>query len=109
MRTDEERINAMHSRAKEIGEQRQTRKIRVAQITGMITSLAIVIGLALFASGRAGAVAPGNSPDDMRASVFAANGMLGYIVIGVIAFILGAAVTVFCYSLMAQRNNNGDK
>ena len=35
----------------------------------------------------------------MSASIFSGSGYLGYIVIGIVAFLLGCAVTVFCFRL----------
>ena len=41
----------------------------------------------------------GSLTGGMYASIFSASPVLGYIVIGIIAFLLGGAVTVFCFRL----------
>ena len=44
-------------------------------------------------------VTPGGDLQSMSGSIFAGSSMLGYLVIGIIAFILGVSVTVFCYQV----------
>ena len=39
----------------------------------------------------------------MNGSIFAGSSMLGYLVIIIIAFVLGSAVTVFCYQIKKLR------
>lgn len=44
----------------------------------------------------------------MNGSILSGNGMLGYIVIGIIAFALGIAVTVFCYQIKKYQTGNDE-
>lgn len=90
----------MHKRAAELKNDRRTRRVRFLQTFGAAASFAAVVIMALFI--------PKIDPyytnsqadiDGMQASLFNGTGALGYIVIAVIAFILGAAVTVFCIRL----------
>lgn len=97
MRTNEERIAAMHQRAAEMNREQRARKVRIMQATGAVVACAATFMLAVFmprisefqadpASGTTG-------------SIFADSGALGYIVIAIIAFLLGTALTMFCYRL----------
>ena len=38
-------------------------------------------------------------PDALSASIFSGSKVMGYITVGVIAFVLGVAATIFSYSL----------
>ena len=58
----------------------------------------LVLALALWMP-EAGAVPTLNGTGSMSASIFTDSGYLGYIVIGIVAFLLGCAVTVFCLRL----------
>lgn len=104
MRTDEEFIKAMHRRAADIRREERERHARIAGLGARLGGLAAVIMLAL--------VMPSfetkflSVESSARASLFAVSGVLGYIVIGVTAFMLGAAVTILCYRL---RKNNDDE
>lgn len=102
MRTDEERINAMHVRAAELDEQRRARKVRIMQSAGVAVSFAAVIILALFMPRLAdfGPGGPdGSAVEGMNASIFGDSAALGYIVISIIAFLLGVSLTIFCFRL----------
>lgn len=104
MRTNEERIQAMHTRATELDRQRRVRQVRIMQSAGAVVSFAAVIMIALFMP-KLPAVGTG-SPEDpavptggMSASIFGDSAALGYIVIALIAFLLGVALTIFCFRL----------
>ena len=106
MRTHKERIAAMHARAEEIEKEQRRRRVRIAQFGTAAASFAAVILLAVFMPQFAPAgpgLAPESSapaaPGDMQASIFSGSGALGYVLIAVIAFLLGAFVTAFCFRL----------
>ncbi len=99
MRTDEERIKAMHERAGQLKREARRRKVMVIQAAASVISFAAVIIFACFAPGIVGKGMPEIVSAGMNASIFSGNNMLGYIVTGVLAFLLGASVTIFCYRL----------
>ena len=101
MRTNEERIERLHARVEELNQQKRTRHVRVLQSVCAAACFAAVILLAVCMPQIAPAqVDPAaGSPGDMHASMFAAGGALGYVMIAVVAFLLGIAVTVFCFRL----------
>ena len=103
MRTKEERIAAMHARAAEL--QREKRK-RLTRLTGgisIVLCLALVVALAVWMPQLSVAL-PG-TPEGMSASIFSASGTLGYIVVALLAFLLGVSVTVFCLRLKKWRED----
>lgn len=101
MRTNEERIISMHDRARELNKQLRARRVKVIQSAGAIASFAAVIVLALFMPDTASFSTDSavTAPGEMNASIFAGSEVLGYIVIAIIAFLLGMSVTVFCFRL----------
>ena len=99
MRTNEERIAAMHKRAAELEKEKRQRKVRIIQALSAAACFAAVILLAVFMPGFSQSLGSGNSQGGMSASIFSESSALGYIVIGVLAFLLGTAVTVFCFRL----------
>ena len=101
MRTNEERIAAMHERAGELNRERRMRRVRILQAGSAAAAFAFVILLAVLVSGTApaGADSAAGAAAGLHASIFAGNGMIGYIVTAIIAFMLGAAVTVLCIRL----------
>lgn len=108
MRTNEERLAAMHKRAAEIEREDRNRKVLIMQGVSVVVGLAAVIVLAFIMPGMAGSLAVESATSAARASIFSANNSLGYIVIAVIAFLFGISVAVFCFRLKKWRDENGD-
>ena len=104
MRTNEERIAAMHRRAAELKIEQRRRQARFAGATGVALCLALVILLALWMPGASAAVTGSSMPAGMSASIFAGSGALGYLVVAIVAFLLGVCVTVFCVRLRKWRD-----
>ena len=103
MRTDKEFLDAMHARAAGIERKARARRARAIGLGATLGGLAAVILLALvMPSFEAASLSVEASA---RASLFAESGALGYVVIGVTAFLLGAAVTVLCYRLRKDRDD----
>ena len=107
MRTDDERIKAMHRRAKEIEKEDRARKVQVARILSAAGALAAVVALAFFMPRISGAGIPVEDVN-LKASLFAESPVLGYIVIGLLAFLLGVSFTVFCYRLLKWQEQDED-
>ena len=107
MRTDEQRIKAMHSRAAEIEKEKRNKKAQIIRVVSVAASFILVVGLAVFMSGLSPAATGAAASESMGASIFSCSSMIGYITIGVIAFVLGTAVTVLCYSLKASKTEDG--
>ena len=107
MRTDEEFLAAMHKRA--AGIERETRGRRAKLLGGgaVLGGIAAVVLLALLTPSIQTAALPAEA--SFRASIFADAGALGYVVVGVTAFLLGTAVTVLCYRLRKNRDDGDDE
>ena len=99
MRTDEERILAMHRRAAQFEKERRVMRSRLLGAGSVVFCLALVLGFAAYIPIVSKMIAPAEPSENMHASIFANSPVLGYIVTGLLAFFLGIAVTIFCYRL----------
>lgn len=82
----------------------------------IITSVAAVTFCLLFVAGlsvvMSGVVSSGVAPESAApysGSLFAGAAVGGYVLIGVIAFVLGVAVTIFCMRLRDKANKGDGK
>jgi cell division protein FtsW (lipid II flippase) len=101
MRTNEERIAAMHARAAELRKEKRKRETRLAGLTAVVLCLALTVALAAWMPRLSTAMT--GAPGAMSASMFSDSGALGYIVVALLAFLLGVSVTVFCLRLEKWR------
>lgn len=98
MRTNEERIAAMHKRAAELKKETRHRHALILSAASVAACFMLVLALAVSLPGMNTAITAQDT-GEMSASLFAGSGALGFIVIGIIAFLLGVSVTVFCSQL----------
>ena len=74
----------------------------------MAACLALLIGASLAMPGIAASIQAGNySGLETAASIFHGGAALGYIVIGLLAFLLGVCVTVLCFRLRQMNREDG--
>ncbi len=99
MRTNEERIRAMHKRASVLFKEKRRMQARAIGTAAAALCLVCVILLAVFMPGLTGAYMSAAGPDTMAGSIFSGSPALGYLVIIIIAFLLGGVVTAFCFRL----------
>ena len=109
MRTNEDRIAAMHLRAAEIDLNNRKRRTDIISAVSFAVCFFVVIGLALKMPELAGSTLENTVMEGMSASIFSGSGPISYIFVSIIAFMLGAAVTVFCYRLKKLNGLTNDK
>ena len=97
MRTNEERIAVMHQRAKQLQYENRKRTSGYIQAAAVTLSFAAVLLLAFLMPSFAGVSMKDAIPAGMHASIFSESNALGYIIVSIVAFTLGAAVTIFCF------------
>ncbi len=97
MRTNEERVAAVKSRAAQLECQKRLRQKRLLALACACASLAVIVGAALalphLQTNWRGAAY------QTTASIFADSAVCGYVLIALLAFALGVCVTVLCYRL----------
>ena len=111
MRTNEERAGLIQKRTAEIKRERQKRKQRALDMTCLI----LVVGIGSLMPGLTAGI-PGGEVHHASgaASLVGSHAALGYILMGLMAFLLGVCVTVLLYRLhrrneRKQRENSNDE
>ena len=100
MRSHEERFAETKRRIAARQRREQRRRSTITTISAAAACLVLILVLSLFMPGIAGQLRPGGYSDyEMAASMFGENGALGYIIIGLLAFLLGVCVTILCFRI----------
>ena len=114
MRTNEERAGLIHMRTAEIKRERQRKKQRALDMICIAACLILVVGIGSFMPGLAGI--PGGEVHHASgaASLVGSHAALGYILMGLMAFLLGVCVTVLLHRLhrrneRKQQENGNDE
>ena len=107
MRTNEARAAAVRRRAAELERQARRRRGRAAAALFCVTA---GLGLTVWAALAATGAADGSGAEyggGLTASIFS-GGSLGYLAVGLLAFALGACVTLLCLRLRAGGGRRDD-
>ena len=100
MRSHEERFAETKRRIAARQRREQRRRSTITTLSAAAACLVLILVLSLFMPGIAGQLRPGGYSDyEMVASMFGENGALGYIIIGLLAFLLGVCVTILCFRI----------
>ncbi|MBQ3291639.1 MAG: hypothetical protein IJH43_04605 [Mogibacterium sp.] len=106
MLTGQERIEAMHRKAAEIETRQRMVRANVIGAVSAVASLVLIIALSINMPLLMNGVS-GGEESEYSGSILADSPVLGFVVIGIIAFILGALVTVLCYRLRKYNEEFG--
>ena len=115
MRTNEERAGLIHKRTAEIKRERQKKKQRELDMVCVAACLILVVGIGMFMPGWAAGIPGGEARHASgAASLVGSHAALGYILMGLMAFLLGVFVTVLLHRLhrrneRKQRENSNDE
>ena len=109
MRSHEERVAETKRRIAKIERGKRLRRNMIAMVSAVAACLALLIGASLAMPGIAASIQTGDySGFETSASMYGGGAALGYIVIGLLAFLLGVCVTVLCFRLR-QMNREDDQ
>ena len=109
MRSHEERVAETKRRIAKIEREKRLRRNTITMAFAVAACLALLIGATLAMPGIAANIQTGDYFGfEMAASIFHGGAALGYIVIGLLAFLLGVCVTVLCFRLL-QMNREDDQ
>ena len=99
MRSHEERVAETKRRIAKMEREKQRRNT-ITMASAVAACLVLLIGASLAMPGIAARIQTGDySGFETAASIFHGGAALGYIVIGLLAFLLGVCVTVLCFRL----------
>lgn len=96
MRSREERVRAVCCRVAQMRRQRRLRAITAGAVAASVLVTAV---LAVQMPERMRAVAGNEVEGVQAASIFRNGGAAGYVLIGLLAFVLGICVTVLCFRI----------
>ena len=107
MRSNEERVAAVKRRVAKIERQKQQRRNRIAALSSVAACLAVIVGVSFAMPGISEKLTVGDYAGyETAASIFSGSAAAGYIIIGLLAFVLGVCVTVLCFQLKAFRKKD---
>ena len=108
MRSHEERVAETKRRIAKMEREKRRRRNTVTMVSAVAACLALLIGASLAMPGIAASIQTGDySGFETAASIFHGGAALGYIVIGLLAFLLGVCVTVLCFRLRQMNREDG--
>ena len=111
MRSHEDRVAETKRRITKIEREKRLRRNTITMASAVAACLVLLIGASLAMPGIAANIQTGDySGFETAASIFHGGTALGYIVIGLLAFLLGVCVTVLCFRIrQLSRENAQDK
>ena len=111
MRSQEERVAEAKRRIAKIEREKRLRSTTITISSSVAACLALLIGASFAMPGIAASIQTDNySGFETAASMYGGGAALGYIVIGLLAFLLGVCVTVLCFRIQQlSRENAQDK
>ena len=109
MRSHEERVAETKRRIAKMEREKRRRRNTITLASAVAACLALLIGASLAMPGIAMRIQTGDySGFETAASMYGGGAALGYIVIGLLAFLLGVCVTILCFRLR-QMNREDDQ
>ena len=99
MRSHEERVAETKRRIAKMEREKRLRRNKITMASAVAACLVLLIGASLAMPGIAASIRTGDYSGFETAASMYGGGALGYIVIGLLAFLLGVCVTVLCFRL----------
>ena len=107
MRSHEERVAETKRRIAKIEREKRLRRNKITMASVVAACLVLLIGASLAMPGIAASIRTGDYSGFETAASMYGGGALGYIVIGLLAFLLGVCVTVLCFRLRQMSREDG--
>ena len=107
MRSHEERVAEAKRRIAQIEQKKRRRRNTVTMVSAVAACLVLLVGTSFVMPGIAANIQTGNYSGFETAASMYSGADLGYIVIGLLAFLLGVCVTVLCFQLRQMNREDG--
>ena len=107
MRSHEERVAETKRRIAKMEREKRRRRNTITMVSAVAACLVLLIGASLAMPGIAASIRTGDYSGFETAASMYGGGALGYIVIGLLAFLLGVCVTVLCFRLRQMSREDG--
>ena len=109
MRSHEERVAETKRRIAARQREKRLRRNTITMASAVAACLALLIGASFAMPGIAASIQTGDYAGfETAASMYGGGAALGYIVIGLLAFLLGVCVTILCFRIR-QMNREDDQ
>ena len=108
MRTTEERLMLIKSRTKSIIEHKKKMRRAAVNIFSSAACLLLAVFVGAYVSSL-GVASPAGHTVDGTASLIGGGNSAGYVVVGVLCFVLGVCLTLLLYKLRGGDKNGGEK
>ena len=107
MRSHEERVAETKRRIAARQREKQLRRNTITMASAVAACLALIVGVSFVMPDIAVKIQTGGYASfETAASIFHGGAALGYIVIGLLAFLLGVCVTVLCFRLRQMNQDD---
>ena len=107
MRSHEERVAETKRRIAARQREKRRRRNTITMVSAVAACLALIVGVSFVMPDIAVKIQTGGYAGfETAASVFHGGAALGYIVIGLLAFLLGVCVTVLCFRLRQMNQDD---
>ena len=107
MRSHEERVAEAKRRIAQIEQKKRRRRNTVTRVSAVAACLVLLVGTSFVMPGIAANIQTGDYSGFETAASMYSGAALGYIVIGLLAFLLGVCVTVLCFWLRQMNREDG--
>ena len=108
MRSHEERVAEAKRRIAARQREKRLRRDKITMVSAAAACLVLLIGASLAMPGIAARAQAGDYAGfETAASMYGGGAALGYIVIGLLAFLLGVCVTILCFRLHQMNREDG--
>ena len=108
MRSLEERVAEAKRRIAKMEREKRLRRNMITMASTVAACLALLIGASFAMPSIAAKIQAGDYVGfETAASMYGGGAALGYIVIGLLAFLLGVCVTVLCFRLRQMNREDG--
>ena len=107
MRSHEERVAEAKRRIAQIEQKKRRRRNTITMVSAVAACLVLLVGTSFVMPGIAANIQTGNYSGFETAASMYSGAALGYIVIGLLAFLLGVCVTVLCFQLRQMNREDG--
>ena len=110
MRSHEERVAETKRRIAKIEREKRRRRNTITIASSVAACLALLAGVSIAMPGMTAQLQPDSCTGfETAASMYGGSNALGYIIVGLLAFLLGVCMTILCFRLRQMERDEKDE
>ena len=110
MRSHEERITETKRRIAARQREKRLRRDKITMVSAAAACLALLAGVSIAMPGMTAQLQPDSCTGfETTASMYGGSDALGYIIVGLLAFLLGVCMTILCFRLQQMERDEKDE